>query len=163
MTYKCPNCRAELDVVEVLPVREVKPQVQPQLSEPMPANPFGVDNYGRPFKSQAEADDYFRRDAEREANLDGSDAVKQAELQPGAQDVRTFDVPQLEWVLQNINAVLSNHGATHGPMKALHELSALMQASGITDAGNGYIVPPASFPQLSALTVQRAKELAGLA
>jgi hypothetical protein len=165
MTYKCPNCRAELDVVEVLPVREIKPQVQPQSGGGADAAgaPYGVDNYGRPFKTQAEADDYFRRDAEREANLDGSDAVKQAELQPGAQDVRTFDVPQLEWVLQNINAVLSNHGSTHGPMKALHELSALMQASGITDAGNGYIVPPASFPQLSALTVQRAKELAGLA
>jgi hypothetical protein len=154
---KCDVCKTEYAAVKSVDI--TAPQVQPQSSGPG----FPLLKYDHLFRSQAELDDYERRVAEREANLDGSDAVKQAELQPGAQDVRTFDVPQLEWVLQNINAVLSNHGATHGPMKALHELSALMQASGITDAGNGYIVPPASFPQLSALTVQRAKELAGLA
>ncbi len=114
------------------------------------------------FANEAELTDWRARVA-AQGNQGGLDAQQQATLQPGAQDVRTMDVPQLEWVLQNINGVLSNHGTTHGPMKALHELSALMTAAGITDDGTGHIVPPSSFPQLAALTVQRAKELAGLA
>lgn len=125
------------------------------------------------------ADESFANEAEltqwrgavaAQGNQGGIDAQQQAELQPGAQDVRKFDIPQLEWVLQNINAVLGNHGSTHGPMTALHELSSFMSAAGIVDAGyiangvpNGLVVPPASFPQLATMTVQRAKELAGLA
>lgn len=120
--------------------------------------------YNHLFQSPEELFDYERRVAERDANLSGNlDAQQQAELQPGAQDVRAMSVGDLEWVMANINAVLSNHGATHGPMKALHELSNLMTAGGIHDDGTGHIVPPSSFPQLAALTTQRVKELAGLA
>jgi hypothetical protein len=94
-------------------------------------------------------------------------AAGQATLQPGAIDVRGMSVEELEPLL----AELGSHDYArvaavfdkHGPTKWVHELSALMHASGIRDDGTGHIVPPALFPQLGSLTVLRAQQLAGLA
>lgn len=119
------------------------------------------------------ADESFANDAElaawREAvaqqgNQAGIDAIEQAKLLPGAVDVTTLPLSELEIVLADIVHVLANHGTTHGPVRALHELSNLMTAAGITEdpARPGYIIAPPSFPQLGALTVARAKELAGM-
>jgi hypothetical protein len=160
MTYKCPNCRAELDVVEVLPVRESKPQVQPQSGGGADAAgaPYGRDHYGYAFKTQAEADDYFARVAAWENRPTGEDAVGQATLLPGAQDVRAMDLVDLKWVCENLDAVSRNHGRTHGPVDALQALAHWLDY-GISDDGSGHVVPPAGFPILAQLTVDEAKAL----
>jgi hypothetical protein len=164
---KCDVCKTEYAAVKSVDI--TAPQVQPL--PPFPVNPFGVDNYGRPFKSQAEADDYFAADAAREINIGGGlDARQQAALQPGQIDLKALDRAQLEDVLYKLG-----HGESQfvfrnfGPTKSLHPLSAFMMASGITDAGymkdgvsSGLVVPPDGWPELGDMTVARAKELAGL-
>lgn len=90
------------------------------------------------------------------------DAQQQATLQPGQVDLKTLPRSQIEGVLAAI-AQGENQSAKYGPTKLLHELSQLMTAAGIRDAGNGCIVPPASWPELADMTVERAKQLAGLA
>lgn len=125
--------------------------------------PFGVDNYGRAFKTQEEADDYARRNAAWEAQGGGKlDAEQQATLQPGQTDITNMSQADLETVLGKIGDTTTSAQAfrDYGPTKLVHVLSALLD-SGIRDAGNDCIVAPAEFPQLAGLTVDRAKALAG--
>lgn len=91
----------------------------------------------------------------------GLDAKQQHELQPGQIPLKGLSREQIEGVLAAI-AQGENQSAKYGPTKLLHELSNLMKPYGITDAGNGCIVPPPSWPELADMTVARAKELAGL-
>jgi hypothetical protein len=88
----------------------------------------------------------------------------QSRLWEGATDVRTMSAADLEALLVGIgiDTVLRDH-ARWGPLSAKHELSALMHASGIRDDGTGHIVPPPSFPQLAAWSVEQTKRMAGLA
>lgn len=98
-----------------------------------------------------------------QGNGGGLDAERQATLQPGQVDVKAIPRDQLEGLLVAIARNEVGLSARYGPTKLLHELSAFMTAAGITDDGTGHVVPPASFPELADMTVERAKQLAGLA
>ena len=118
------------------------------------------------FEDQAFANDTelatWRKAVAEQGNQGGEDARRQHELQPGQVDLKKISREQLEGVLAAI-AQGENQSEKYGPTALLHELSQLMTAGGITDAGNGCIVPPASWPELADMTVERAKQLAGLA
>lgn len=97
-----------------------------------------------------------------QGNQGGIDAQQQATLQPWQVDVKAIPREQLEGLLVAIARNEVGLSAKYGPTKLLHELSAFMP-NGITDDGTGHVVPPPSFPELADLTVERAKQLAGLA
>lgn len=130
------------------------------------ATPYGVDNYGRAFKSQAEADDYAAALARWEVNTGGNlDAQQQAALFPGARDMRTMTADEIAAAVTEfgINTIVRDH-SRWGPLAPCkHDLSSLLAGAGnIRDAGDGKIVPPSSLPQLAAWTVDQTKKLAGV-
>lgn len=88
------------------------------------AAPFGVDNYGRPFKTQAEADDWKARSDARERNLDGSDAANQATLRPGAVDILTLDDADLRFLGAFYNELVPT--GLVGPVAIAQKLSHFM-------------------------------------
>jgi hypothetical protein len=150
----CPNCGVAL-------ARATAASSGPAADEGFPKT-----LYDHRFYSQAELDDYERRVAERDRNLDGSDTANQSRLQPGQVDITNMKLdPDLRYVLSLIgnNATSVQAFRTYGPTELMHQLSTLMTAGGIHDDGTGHIVPPPSFPELAALTVDEAKQLAGLA
>lgn len=98
-----------------------------------------------------------------QGNQGGQDATQQAILQAGQVDVKAISREQLEGLLVALGRNEVGLSAKYGPTKLLHELSQLMHAGGIHDDGTGHIVPPPSWPELSDMTVERAKQLAGLA
>lgn len=104
------------------------------------------------FRSREEYDDYWRRVAASAAQGDGMAA--QGELKPGAVDVRTLALADLEYIGVHINEALHMDDRV-GPLTALHVLSGFLDY-GIRDAGDGHVVPPGAFPQLGGLTVERA-------
>lgn len=167
---KCDNCNAEY-ILAKAPTNT--PSMQPQSSGPAEDAGFPKVLYNHLFKSKQELDDYERRDREREANLDGSDAANQATLQPGQTDVKTLNRAQLEDVLADLgrNGKSAEVFRAYGPTKLLHPLSNFMTAAGISDLGtisgdagsNGFVVPPEGWPELGDMTVDRAQYLAGLA
>lgn len=160
-TIICPNCQVRV-VVDVNTVAAA-PSMQADVTAASSGPGFPLLKYDHRFTSQAELDDYERRVREREANLDGSDAPRQATLQEGQVDVKAISREQLEGLLVAIGRNEVGLSAKYGPTKLLNELLGLMKASGITDDGTGHIVPPPSFPELADMTVDRAKQLAGLA
>lgn len=93
------------------------------------------------------------------------DAQQQSTLQPGQVDVRAIQRDQLEGLLVAIGRNEVGLALKYGPTALMHELSTLMSTGGIHEdpARPGFIVPPPSFPWLSDMTVERAKQLAGLA
>ncbi len=107
------------------------------------------------FKSREEYDDYWTRVAASAAQVGTVPA--QSELRPGAVDVRTLSLADVEFIGWNINEFLQAPDVL-GPTSALHALSAFLDYA-IRDAGDGHVVPPDGFPQLAALTVDRAKAI----
>jgi hypothetical protein len=158
MQTNCPYCNKDITVI--VATGPLSDTMNPRSSGPG----FPLLKYDHLFASQAELDDYERRVRERDENLD---AQQQGELQPGQKDVRDMDLePDLQFVLAELgrNGNSVNAFRVYGPTRWMHQLSQLAHASGIHDRGDGFVTAPLLFPQLEGkLTVQRAKELAGLA
>lgn len=118
------------------------------------------------FEDEAFANDTelatWRKAVAEQGNQGNLDAERQATLQPGQVDVKSISREQLEGLLVAIARNEVGLSERYGPTKLMHELSAFMP-SGIKDDGTGHVVPPASFPELADMTVERAKQLAGLA